>query len=86
METQKGPYKDYSPGGYMGFHVSLGECITGWGVHLSCEIGSWNPQGLHRTVRRRILRVTVKEVLGVYLISLNRFSEKVLHQRFIEGV
>ena len=28
METQKGPYKDYSPfkGGYMGFHVSLGEC------------------------------------------------------------
>ena len=29
METQEGPYKDYSPlkGGYMGFHVSLGECI-----------------------------------------------------------
>ena len=29
METQKGPYKDYSPsrmGLYMGFHVSLGEC------------------------------------------------------------
>ena len=30
METQKGPYKDYSPfkGGYMGFHVSLGECTV----------------------------------------------------------
>ena len=28
METQKGPYKDYSPfkGGLYGFHVSLGEC------------------------------------------------------------
>ena len=28
METQKGPHKDYSPlkWGYMGFHVSLGEC------------------------------------------------------------
>ena len=29
METPKRPYKDYSPfkgGGYMGFHVSLGEC------------------------------------------------------------
>ena len=28
MEIQKGPYKDYSPlkRGYMGFHVSLGEC------------------------------------------------------------
>ena len=29
METQKEPYKDYSPSkvDYMGFHVSLGECI-----------------------------------------------------------
>ena len=28
METQKGPYEDYSPSkrGYMSFHVSLGEC------------------------------------------------------------
>ena len=28
METQKGPYEDYSPSkrGYMGFHVTLGEC------------------------------------------------------------
>ena len=29
LKTQKGPYKDCSPskkGGYMGFHVSLGEC------------------------------------------------------------
>ena len=28
METQKEPYKDYSPskGDYMGLHVSLGEC------------------------------------------------------------
>ena len=29
METQKGPYEDYSPsksGLYGGFHVSLGEC------------------------------------------------------------
>ena len=28
METQKGPYKDYSPfkGSFLGFHVSLGEC------------------------------------------------------------
>ena len=32
METQKGPYKDYSPfkkAGYIGFHVSLGECSLG---------------------------------------------------------
>ena len=31
METPKWPYIDYSPfkrGGYMGFHVSLGECIS----------------------------------------------------------
>ena len=28
LETQKGPYKDYSPSkrGLYGFHVSLGEC------------------------------------------------------------
>ena len=34
METQKGPYKDYSPlkGGYMSFHVSLGECTQIWGL------------------------------------------------------
>ena len=40
METQKRPYKDYSPlkrGLYMGFHVSLGE-----GSKAGCRIGSHN--------------------------------------------
>ena len=58
METQKGPYKDYSPskeggggggGGYMGFHVSLGECINSASLsaQISLEPESLNAEGLN---------------------------------------
>ena len=41
METQKGLYKDYSPkGGYMGFHVSFGECM--------CPIRLYEPKVRHK--------------------------------------
>ena len=46
METQTGPYDDYSPskGGYMGFHVSLGECTSS--VHVAVLDSSFSPDHL----------------------------------------
>ena len=45
METQKGPKKTTVPveGGYMGFHVSLGECRASRGsADLSRHVSSYS--------------------------------------------
>ena len=62
METQKDAYKDYCPfkEGYLGFHVSLGECTSaarslqcaGYGLPARMMPGAWR-FGCRRGVGRR---------------------------------